>query len=278
MAAGNVASYVDVVDMTLMYPVTDIAGLNRLSRTILANAAHAMAGMVSRAAPTQTADEKPALGLTMFGVTTPCVQAVRALLQDEFDTQVFHANGSGGRTLEALAAAGMLRAVVDITTTEVGQHLAGGVCDAGPHRLDAAARYGLPWIGSVGALDMINWGPPATIPARHRERRFHVHNADVTLMRSSGAELQAAGQQLAARLNQSRGPVSLMLPEGGLSMIDAPGQPFHDPAADRMLFDTLVREFEVSPTHRLIRLPHHINAPEFSAAIAVEVRRVLSDA
>lgn len=275
MAAGNVAPYVDVVDMTMMYPVTDIAGLNRLSRTILANAAHAMAGMVANPVPRDAAGDKPTIGLTMFGVTTPCVQAVCTLLQDDFDTQVFHANGSGGRTLEALAAAGMLQAVIDITTTEVGQHLAGGVCDAGPHRLDAAARHGLPWIGSVGALDMINWGAPATIPVQHQGRRFHAHNADVTLMRSSGPELQAAGRHLASRLNQSRGPVSLLLPMGGLSMIDTPGQPFHDPAADQVLFETLERFFKVSSSHRLICLPHHINAPEFSVAIAAEVRRIL---
>ncbi|MCV0438326.1 MAG: Tm-1-like ATP-binding domain-containing protein [Hydrogenophaga sp.] len=275
MAAGNVAAYVGVVDMTLMYPVTDIAGLNRLSRTILANAAHALVGMLQHRVPVDSAQDKPAIGLTMFGVTTPCVQAVRGLLQDDFDAQVFHANGAGGRTLEALAAAGLLRAVVDITTTEVGQHLAGGVCDAGPDRLDAAARHGLPWIGSVGALDMINWGAPSTIPERHKGRRFHVHNADVTLMRSNAQELEAAARRIAEQLNRAPGPVRLLLPLGGLSMIDAPGQPFHDPAADAVLFDTLKRLFVVSDTHLLIRLPHHINDPAFAEAVAGQVRAVL---
>ena len=189
-------------------------------------------------APVEGAQDKPAIGLTMFGVTTPCVQAVRHHLQTDFDAQGFHANGAGGRTLETLAAAGLLSAVVDLTTTEVGQHLAGGVCDAGPDRLDAAARHGLPWIGSVGALDMINWGAPSTIPERHRQRLFHVHNADVTLMRSNAQELEAAARRIAEQLNRSPGPVSLLLPMGGLSMIDAPGQPFHDPAADGVLFDT----------------------------------------
>ena len=164
MAAGDVSAYVGVVDMTLMYPVTDIAGLNRLSRTILANAAHALAGMLLHNAPRDDGGDKRAIGLSMFGVTTPCVQAVRELLTGDFDAQVFHANGAGGRTLETLAAAGLLSAVVDITITEVGQHLAGGVCDAGPDRLDAAARYGLPWVGSVGALDMVNWGAPSETP------------------------------------------------------------------------------------------------------------------
>ena len=272
MAAGDVSAYVGVTDMTLMYPVTDIAGLNRLSRTILSNAAHAMAGMLLHRAPRADAHEKPSIGLSMFGVTTPCVQAVRALLQDDYDAQVFHANGAGGRTLEALAAAGMLQMVVDITTTEVGQHLAGGVCDAGPDRLDAAARHGLPWVGSVGALDMINWGAPATIPERHRGRLFHVHNANVTLMRSNAQELQAAGMRLAGQLNRSKGPVRLLLPLGGLSMLDAPGQPFHDPAANAALFDTLRSHFVVSATHQLVELPFHINDTAFAQAVAKAVR------
>lgn len=187
----------------------------------------------------------------------------------------FHANGAGGRTLEALAAAGMLRAVVDLTTTEVGQHLAGGVCDAGPNRLDAAARHGLPWVGSVGALDMINWGAPSTIPERHKGRTFHVHNANVTLMRSNAQELAAAAQRIAEQLNRASGPVRLLLPLGGLSMIDAPGQPFHDPAADAVLFDTLERLFTVTDTHRLVQLPHHINDPAFAAAVAEQVRAVV---
>jgi uncharacterized protein (UPF0261 family) len=275
MAAGDVSAYVGVVDMTLMYPVTDIAGLNRLSRTILANAAHALVGMLQHRAPVDDGADKPSIGLTMFGVTTPCVQAVRELLEDDFDTQVFHANGAGGRTLEALAAAGMLRAVVDITTTEVGQHLAGGVCDAGPDRLDAAARHGLPWVGSVGALDMINWGAPSSIPERHKGRTFHVHNANVTLMRSNAQELEAAAHRIAEQLNRARGPVRLLLPLGGLSMIDAPGQAFHDPAADAVLFDTLERLFVVSDTHRLLKLPHHINDPLFAAAVAEQLRAVV---
>ena len=279
MAAGNMAPYVDVVDMTSVYPVTDIAGLNRLSRTILANAAHAMAGMLLHAVPSVgPGDDKPAIGLTMFGVTTPCVQAVRALLADSFDAQIFHANGPGGRTLESLAAAGMLQAVVDITTTEVGQHLAGGICDAGPNRLDAAARHGLPWVGSVGALDMINWGAPETIPAQHSGRRFHRHNANITLMRSTADELIASGHRIAEQLNRSAGPVRLLLPLHGLSMLDAPGQPFHDPAADAALFDTLQRAFVASATHQIQMLPLHINDPLFANALAQAVRDTVAAA
>jgi uncharacterized protein (UPF0261 family) len=208
-------------------------------------------------------------------VTTPCVQAVRELLADDFDTQVFHANGAGGRTLEALAASGMLRAVVDITTTEVGQHLAGGVCDAGPNRLDAAARHGLPWVGSVGALDMINWGAPSSIPERFRGRSFHVHNADVTLMRSNAHEMQAAARRIAEQLNRAAGPVRLLFPLGGLSMLDAPGQPFHDPGANAAFFDTLRSEFRTAGKHELTELPCHINDPAFAAALADALRDVL---
>lgn len=270
MASGNMAPFVDVVDMTTVYPVTDIAGLNRLSRTILANAAHAFAGMLLQPAAQDAEDDTPSIGLSMFGVTTPCVQALRERLRDRFDCQVFHANGAGGRTLEALAAAGMLRAIVDVTTTEVGQNLAGGVCDAGPGRLDAAAKHGLPWIGSVGALDMINWGARDTVPERHAKRLFHVHNANVTLMRSNAAELTAAGERMAAQLNRSAGEVRLFLPLGGLSMLDAPGQPFHDPEADAALFGTLEKHFVQTDRHRLIRLPLHINDERFADALARE--------
>jgi uncharacterized protein (UPF0261 family) len=259
MASGNVAPY-----------------LNRLSRTILANAAHAVAGMVLHHAPaTDAGQDRRAIGLTMFGVTTPCVQAVRAALEGEFDAQVFHANGPGGRTLEALAAAGLLSAVVDVTTTEIGQHLHGGVCDAGPNRLDAAARHGLPWIGSLGALDMINFGPLRTIPERHRDRLFHVHNPDVTLMRSNADEVRSAGERIAEQLNRASAPVRLLLPLRGLSMLDAPGQPFHAPAVDAVLFDTLRQRFATSDTHRLIELDLHINDPAFAAAVATQVREVL---
>jgi uncharacterized protein (UPF0261 family) len=274
MASGDMAPYVGSADLMTLYPVTDIAGLNRLSRRVLANAAHALAGMMLRRAPDGPEEDKPAVGLTMFGVTTPCVQAVRSLLQDKFDAQVFHANGAGGRTLEALAAAGMLAAVVDVTTTEVGQHLAGGVCDAGPDRLDAAARHGLPWVGSLGALDMINWGAMHTVPARHSGRHFHVHNANVTLMRSTAREMVAAGKRIAEQLNRSPGPVRLLLPLGGLSMLDAPGQPFHDPVADAALFDAVEAAFEANALHRVSRLPYHINDPEFARHVADSLREL----
>lgn len=276
MASGSTVSFVDIYDIMVLNPVTDLAGLNRLSRRILANAAHAIAGMALHAAPAPDTDDRPAIGLSMFGVTTPCVQAVSKLLGDRYDCQVFHANGTGGRTMEALAKAGMLTAIVDITTTEVGQHLAGGVCDAGPGRLDAAARLGLPWVGSVGALDMINWGAPDTIAPAYAGRRFHVHNAQVTLMRSTAEELERAGTRIAQQLNRSPGIVRLLLPMQGLSAIDAPGQPFHDPQANAALFAALEREFQPSERHRLEALPLHINDPEFARHVAQTVEDVLS--
>lgn len=275
LASGNTEAFVDVHDIVIFNPVTDLAGLNRLSRQILANAAHAAAGMVLNPPPQPPSDERPALGLTMFGVTTPCVQAVVAHLSDRYDCQVFHANGPGGRSLEALARSGMLTAVVDITTTELGQHLAGGVCDAGPDRLAAAADLGLPWVGSVGALDMINWGPPDTIPREHAGRLFHVHNAQVTLMRSTAEELKRAGTELARRLNRSPGPVRLLLPLEGISALDAPGQVFHDPDADAALFSALENEFRSTPDHVLIKVPHHINDPAFAKLVADTVRDLI---
>lgn len=276
LASGTVTPFVDVYDIVVVNPVTDLAGINRLSRMILANAAHAMVGMLQQPPVAALVNDLPPIGLTMFGVTTPCVQAVSRQLSSAFDCQVFHANGLGGRTMEALARGGMLAAVVDITTTEVGQHLAGGVCDAGPDRLAAASELGLPWIGSVGALDMINWGPPGTIPTQFAHRLFHVHNAQVTLMRSSAEELDRAGVCLAERLNRSSGPVHLFLPLKGLSAIDAPGQPFYDPDANGALFDAIRRTFRVTNRHQLHSLSLHINDPEFARAVATTVRATVA--
>lgn len=276
MAAGDVGAFVGVVDMMLMFPVTDIAGLNRLSRRILGNAAHAMAGMVQGVIPAAEADARPALGCTMFGVTTPCVQMIRQALASRYDVQVFHANGSGGRAMEALAASAMLDGIIDITTTEVLQHIVGGVCDAGPGRLECASVHGVPWVGSVGALDMVNWFVPSSIPERFRGRRFHPHNANVTLMRTTADELRQAGAEIAQRLNRARGLVSLILPLRGLSALDAPGQPFHDPQADAALFRSIREGFATSGAHRLVEVAAHINDPAFAQAVAAEVMACFS--
>lgn len=274
LAAGDVAPFVGVHDIAMLYPVTDIAGLNRLSRVILANAAHAMAGMMSRAVPA-TADHRPALGLSMFGVTTPCIQQLTARLGGDYECQVFHANGPGGRALEAIAQAGLLQGMVDLTTTEAADHLLGGVCTAGPERFDVVAKTGIPWIGSCGALDMVTFWAPETIPEKYRNRLFHVHNANVTLMRTTADELEQIAAWIAAKLNASPGPVRLLLPEGGVSMLDAPGQKFHDPAADAALFAAFERHFQVSDRHQLHRLPHHINDAAFVAAAEQHVRALI---
>lgn len=274
MAAGNVSQYVDVHDIIMMFPVTDIAGLNRLSRVILANAAHALAGMMLRPAPVST-DSRPALGLSMFGVTTPCIQQLTARLSSDYECQVFHANGPGGRALEAIASAGLLQAMVDLTTTEAADHLLGGVCTAGPERFDVVARTGIPWIGSCGALDMVNFWAPDTIPEKYRGRLFHAHNPNVTLMRTTADELEQIATWISAKLNASPGPVRMLLPEGGVSALDAPGQKFHDPAANAALFRAFERHFVQTDTHRLTRVPYHINEPRFIDAAEREVRELV---
>jgi len=274
LAAGDVAPFVGVHDITMMYPVTDIAGLNRLSRVILANAAHALAGMMSRAVP-PSSDARPALGLSMFGVTTLCIQQLTARLGGDYECQVFHANGPGGRSLEAIAGAGLLQGMVDLTTTEAADHLLGGVCTAGPERFDVVAKTGIPWIGSCGALDMVNFWAPDTVPASYKGRLFHAHNANVTLMRTTADELERIAAWIAAKLNASAGPVRLLLPEGGVSALDAPGQKFHDPAANAALFAAFERHFSSSDTHHLIRVPHHINDAAFVDVAERHVRELI---
>ena len=275
VASGDTAGYVGISDITMMFPVTDIAGLNRLSRTILANAANALAGMMKGDVPKVT-DARPSLGVSMFGVTTPCVQKLTAALDVEFDCQVFHANGPGGRAFEALTEAGMLAGMIDLTTTEAADHLFGGVCSAGPHRFEAMAKTGVPWIGSCGALDMVNFGPRETVPERYADRLFHVHNANVTLMRTTPDENEQIALWLAEKLNRATGPVHLLIPERGVSMLDAEGEVFHDPAADKVLFDTLERSLVQTETRRVHRVPHHINDDGFVAAAIPIIRSVMS--
>ena len=275
LASGDVRPFVDVSDIAMMFPVTDIAGLNRISRVVLANAAHALAGMMLRTAPAAVED-KPSLGITMFGVTTPCVQQLTPLLSADYDCQVFHATGTGGRAMEALVTAGLIRGVVDVSTTEVADLLMGGVCSAGPQRLDVLAAAPVPWVGSLGALDMVNFWAMNTVPEAFRHRRLHAHNATVTLMRTSAEECGRIGAWLAAKLNRAAGPVRLLIPEGGVSMLDAPGQPFHDPAADEALFTAVERDFRPGRDRRVQRYPLHINDPAFSAAVAEQVREAMS--
>jgi uncharacterized protein (UPF0261 family) len=274
VAAGDVGPYVGVHDIAMLFPVTDIAGLNRLSRVILANAAHALAGMMTRTAPA-IVDPKPALGFSMFGVTTLCVQQLTARLSKDFECQVFHANGPGGRALEALAFAGMLQGIVDITTTEAADHLLGGVCTAGADRFEAVAKLGIPWVGSCGALDMVNFWARETVPEKYRDRLLYAHNANVTLMRTTASELAAIADWISEKLNRSNGPVRLLLPEGGLSALDAPGQKFHDPDAREQLFRAFERSFKRSQTHHLLRVPFHINDEGFANVAEQHIRELM---
>lgn len=269
MASGNTAPYVDCYDITMMYSVVDVAGLNVVSEKVLGNAAHAMAGMVSHKTPTSEA--KPCLGMTMFGVTTTCVTAVREAFEAKgFDCLVFHATGTGGRSMEGLVRSGLIRGVLDITTTEIADEVVGGVLAAGPKRFDALIESGIPLVLSVGAMDMVNFGGIETVPAQFRDRNLHVHNAQVTLMRTTPEENVQIAEWLSAKLNRSQSPFSILLPEGGVSVLDAPGAAFYDPEADAALFDMLEARIEPSDQRKIIRLPYNINDAEFSAALVAE--------
>lgn len=273
MASGNTAPYVDVKDVTLMYSVVDIAGLNPLSRRILANAAGAICGMATQAVP--AAKDRPLIAATMFGVTTPCVNAARARLEAAgYEVVVFHATGSGGRAMEGLIDDGFFAGVLDVTTTEWCDEVVGGVLSAGPDRLSAAGRRGIPQVVSVGALDMVNFGAIDTVPSEFQGRTLYRHNATVTLMRTSPDECAEIGRCIATQLNRATGPTTLVLPLGGVSMIDAKGQPFHDPEADLALFDALRNN--AGPNVRVVEIDAHINDPGFADALAGELLRALA--
>lgn len=266
LAGSNAGAFIGATDVALLYSVTDIAGLNGISRVVLGNAAHAMVGMVANTVPAATV--KPAIALTMFGVTTACVTQIVARLQERYDCLVFHATGTGGQSMEKLADSGMLVGVIDVTTTEVCDHLVGGVLSAGPDRLGAIARARIPYVGSAGALDMVNFWAMETLPERFRSRTLYRHSPQVTLMRTTPEECRQIGEWIGAKLNACEGPVRFLIPEAGVSALDAPGQPFHDPAADAVLFDALERALLVTERRRLLRLPLHINDPGFAAALA----------
>jgi len=275
LASGDVSLFVGSSDIAMLYPVVDVSGLNGISRQVLANAAHAMAGMVSAWQPPR-AEIRPAIGLSMFGVTTPCVQGVTQALQGEFECLVFHATGTGGRSLEKLADEGRLAALVDLTTTEIADLLCGGVLSAGDDRLGAAARRLLPFVGSCGALDMVNFWGRETVPPKFADRRFHVHNANVTLMRTTPDENRRIGEWIAGKLNRMDGPVRFLLPEGGVSALDAPGQPFWWPEANAALFDALQAHTRQTKQRQLLRVPAHINDAAFIAATVHSLRELWS--
>jgi uncharacterized protein (UPF0261 family)/ABC-type branched-subunit amino acid transport system ATPase component len=284
VASGDVGPYVGPADITMMYSVTDVQGLNSISRTVLANGANAMVGMVKarldeRAAKrSEPGSRLPSVGITMFGVTTPAVQKIAAELKDDFECLVFHATGVGGRSMEKLVDSGQLAGVVDLTTTEVCDLLMGGVFPATEDRFGAIIRSRVPYVGSVGALDMVNFGAPDSIPERYRPRKFHVHNPQVTLMRTTVEENERMGRWIGERLNQMDGLVRFFLPEGGVSALDAPGQPFWDPEADAALFKSLERTVRQTGNRQLIRVRHNINDPEFASTIVGAFRSLLGRA
>lgn len=274
LASGDVSGFVGISDIMMMPSVCDMTGLNRVSRMVLHNAAQAIAAMARRPAP--AADERPSTGLTMFGVTTRCVTAIIDKLQGERDCMAFHATGVGGRTMEKLVDSGLVDSVIDITTTEVCDLLLGGVLAAGEDRFGAIARTGIPWIGSAGALDMVNFWAPETIPERFRGRTFYKHNPNVTLMRTTAGEAAVIGRWIGERLNACNGPVRFLIPEKGVSALDIAGGPFFDPHADAALFDALETTIEQTDRRRVIRLPLHINDPEFAAAAVLAFTEIAS--
>jgi uncharacterized protein (UPF0261 family) len=273
VASGDTRPYVGAVDVTMMYSVVDIAGVNRVSARIMANAAGAVAGMVKATVP--ALEERPLVGATMFGVTTPCVTRARERLEElGYEVLVFHATGSGGQSLEALVRDGYLAGVLDTTTTELADELVGGVLSAGPDRLEAAGAAGIPQVVSLGALDMVNFGPRETVPPQFADRNLYVHNPTVTLMRTTPAECAELGRQVGAKLSAARGPTALFVPLEGVSMISVAGQPFHDPDADAALVGAL-RE-SVGGSVEVHEVKADINDPEFATAMADRLHELIA--
>jgi uncharacterized protein (UPF0261 family) len=266
MASGDTRPYVGATDVTMTYSVVDISGINAVSARILANAAAAMAGMAA-ANPPAAAGDGPLVGATMFGVTTPCVTTARERLEElGYEVLVFHATGTGGQSMEALMRSGFITASLDITTTELADDLVGGVLSAGPDRLEAAGELGIPQVVSLGALDMVNFGPLDTVPLEFRSRNLYKHNPTVTLMRTTPAECAELGRRIARKLSAASGPVTLFIPLQGVSLIDTEGQVFWDPEADRALFDAL-RE-TLDPGVDVRELDTDVNDPAFARAMA----------
>lgn len=274
LASGDVAPYVGVSDIVMMPSVTDMAGLNRISRVILSNAAQAIVAMSAN--PPVIEGSKPAVGLTMFGVTTSAVTQIVERLGSAVEPVVFHATGTGGRTMETLVNSGLLTGIIDVTTTEIADLLVGGVLPAGPGRLDCIARTKVPYVGSVGACDMVNFWARDTVPERFAERLLYQHNANVTLMRTTPDECRAIGEWIGDKLNFCDGPVRFILPLRGISALDIEGGLFRDAEADAELFDAIERTVQWTDTRRLIRLDCHINDPDFAAAAVAAFQDIAS--
>ena len=286
MASGDVSPYVGAKDVCIMYSVVDVAGINRISRLVLGNAAAAMAGMVAareqavreQGAPGQSAaGDRPLVAASMFGVTTPAVDSARARLAElGYEVLVFHATGAGGRALEALAEARLVSGVLDLTTTELADDLVGGVLSAGPDRLTAAGAAGLPQVIAPGALDMVNFGPPATVPEKFIGRLFFEHNPTVTLMRTTAEEMAELGARIGRKAVTAEGPTQVFWPDRGVSALDADGQPFHDQAADEACRAALERELTAAG-RTLQRVDAHINDPAFATTMAERLHQMITD-
>ncbi len=268
VASGDTRPYVGTSDIAMMYSVVDIAGINGISEKILTNAAAGIAGMAKATEGfVSHVEKKPLIGATMFGVTTPCVTTAREWLEEKgYEVLVFHATGAGGRSMEALMEAGFITGVLDSTTTELADELVGGVLSAGPDRLEMAGRLGLPQVVSLGALDMVNFGPLDTVPAEFKDRNLYVHNATVTLMRTTKDECAELGRMIATKLNAAKGPLAVFVPLRGVSMIDVEGKPFYDAEADAALMGEL--RAGLSPDVELVEVDTDINDPAFATAMA----------
>lgn len=265
MASGDTRPYVASTDLTMMNPIADINGINRVTRPILRNAVAAVVGMATAPGEEGTEDA-PVVAVSMFGVTTACATQISQRLQGWVEPLSFHANGAGGQALEALVRAGRIQAVADMTTTELADELFGGVCSAGPDRLTAAGELGIPQVVSLGALDMVNFGARSTVPAHLEGRLFYEHNPEVTLMRTNAQECALLGALLADRLNAARGPRAVVIPTRGFSMISSPGAPFYAPDADAALIETL--QARLSPDVHVTVLDTDINDPSVAEAIS----------
>lgn len=273
VASGDISPYVGATDLSMMPSVADVQGINSITRKIIGNAAHAVAGMAAHPVA-NVQGGKPLVGMSMFGVTTPCVQKLCSMLGNEYEPLVFHATGTGGKALEKLIDSGMIKHVMDITLTEICDLFMGGVMSAGDDRLGAVIRTSVPYVGSVGALDMVNFAAMPTVPEKYRSRNLYVHNANVTLMRTTPEENAAMGEWIGKRLNQCNGKVRFLLPEGGVSAIDAEGMPFHSPEADVALFSAIERTVVQTADRKLIKVPYHINSPEFAQAAVDAFREI----
>jgi uncharacterized protein (UPF0261 family) len=273
VASGDTRPYVGAVDITMMYSVVDVAGINQISARIIGNAAGAIAGMAKATVP-ELDGTKPLIGASMFGVTTPCVTTGRERLEElGYEVLVFHQTGTGGQSMEELVKAGFITGVLDVTTTELCDELVGGVLPAHPKRLEVAGEMGVPQVVSLGALDMVNFGPMDTVPERFRERRLYVHNPSVTLMRTTPEESAELGRRLASKLNSAKGPTALFIPLRGISMIATEGQPFHDAASDEALISA-VRE-HIGSNVEVLELDTDINDPAFALAMADRLHEML---